>query len=209
MMTSIIGYTRVPFNPTCSIAPVQRLCPNLKEENASRPHFHRMFSREANGIMELIEPVKSPIQNKQSGYNRYLSIDISNNFKAEEEEDIDLLKLMAWISALAYENSIKLNQIIDLLKKLQRFENQYTFPSRIDKQQQVILIYFPNTIPYSLDQWLQINLKINIKHYKNWHIQEQEEFDGSSYFKDIHKFIDQVDSLIESNALFSHNKKNQ
>ncbi|CEP20057.1 hypothetical protein [Parasitella parasitica] len=73
-MTSIIGYTRVPFNPSCSIAPVQRLYQSRppfskaaadstrnssksSNENGSRPTFHRMFSRESsgsNGIIELI-----------------------------------------------------------------------------------------------------------------------------------------------------------
>jgi hypothetical protein len=58
-MTSIIGYTRVPFNPSCSIAPVQRLyqLDNRCNDENSRPAFHRIFSREENsqnGIIELI-----------------------------------------------------------------------------------------------------------------------------------------------------------
>lgn len=210
-MTSIIGYTRVPFNPTCSIAPVQRI---LMKDN--RPHFHRIFSREANGIMELIgeqHNISDKKKDKQaSEYNTFLSIDITLKQQDFEEEEVDISKLMIWISSLAYENSMKLKQIIDLLKRLQHYEDQYKFVSRIDKE--IIFIYFPNTISNVFD-WLQNNLQINIHHYKNWHLhttteqQHEQEFDGQSYFKDIHKFIDQVDALIESNALFSHNKKNQ
>jgi hypothetical protein len=42
---------------------------------------------------------------------------------------------------------------------------------------------------------------------RNNNTEEEDLFDGESYFNDLHMFIAHVDSLIESNGLFSHQKK--
>ncbi|EPB88876.1 hypothetical protein HMPREF1544_04266 [Mucor circinelloides 1006PhL] len=280
-MTSIIGYTRVPFNPSCSIAPVQRLYqtrpPLLRKEHndpvvcidenktTSRPTstFHRMFSRESsgsNGIIELIgdnttkiPPLESSkiaivtkpatIDNSKSkkiattksnhkGYNTHLSIDLNSQRdyqqlptmtidQASSKNYDNLQRLMDSIAKLAHDKSIKFLNIIELLKQLQAYQNQYRFMSCIDKQKQVILVYFPTTLSknvHQTQQWLKTHAGIDVERYHDWHLvqevseQDEEErasFDGPKYFDDIHMFINQVDALIESNGLFSHTKKGE
>jgi hypothetical protein len=217
-MTSIIGYTRVPFNPSCSIAPVQRL---YHDHCNDRPAFHRIFSREnsQNGIIELIVDKKPAKTSEKDNYNTYLSIDLSEKHdydKLNFEEDAspaNLQRLMDSISKLAHEKTTKFVRIIDLLKQLQLYQHKHQFMSCIDKQNEIILVYFPNTLTKTVEQtsrWLR-TLGLNIDAYDHWkllgkHQEESEEFDGKSYFNDIHLFIDHVDALIESNGLFSHNK---
>lgn len=271
-MTSIIGYTRVPFNPSCSIAPVQRLYQsrpplnrvdhnnnlhknkskdNTNDENSSRPTFHRIFSRESfgsNGIIELIgDNAKIPLQSSkisivtkpsldnnmitttdQKNYNTYLSIDLCSKRDYDQLPTVtidqskttnydSLQHLMDSIAKLAYDKSIKFRIIIELLKKLQLYQHQHRFMSCIDKQKEAILVYFPNTISKNVDQtneWLKTKAGIDIKHYDEWQLiqdlpEEKDFFDGPKYFDDIHKFINQVDALIESNGLFSHKKKGE
>ena len=127
------------------------------------------------------------------------------------------------IAKLAYDKSIKFLNIIELLKQLQTYQDQYRFMSCIDKQKQVILVYFPNTLSthvHQTQQWLKEHAGIDIERYHDWHLvqdvsppssgqqqqqqqQEKDFFDGPKYFDDIHMFINQVDALIESNGLFS------
>ncbi|KAG2210173.1 hypothetical protein INT46_009711 [Mucor plumbeus] len=271
-MTSIIGYTRVPFNPSCSIAPVQRLYQsrpplnradhnnNLRnnknkdianDENSSRPTFHRMFSRESfgsNGIIELIgDNTKIPLQSSKisivtksssdnnliatanyKNYNTYLSIDLCSKRDYDQLPTMtidqskttnydSLQRLMDSITKLAYDKSIKFMNIIELLKKLQLYQHQHRFMSCINKQKEVILVYFPNTLSKNVNQtneWLKTKAGIDIKHYNEWQLvqglpEEKDFFDGPKYFDDIHMFINQVDALIESNGLFSHKKKGE
>ncbi|KAI8644298.1 hypothetical protein BD408DRAFT_413634, partial [Parasitella parasitica] len=265
-MTSIIGYTRVPFNPSCSIAPVQRLYqsrpPFSRTDNArnskssdgdgNRPTFHRMFSRESfgsNGIIELItDAPKTPLRSSKisivtkpaidnnsntknekitinhRNYNTHLSIDLGNKRDCDHLPAMaidqvtttnydSLQRLMDSIAKLAHDKSVKFLNIIELLKQLQLHQPQHRFMSCIDKQKDVILVYFPSTISKSVDQtynWLKTNAGIDIKHYDNqWNLvqdfpEENNFFDGPKYFEDIHMFINQVDALIESNGLFSH-----
>ncbi|KAK4515199.1 60S ribosomal protein L5 [Mucor velutinosus] len=298
-MTSIIGYTRVPFNPSCSIAPVQRLYQarppltrtdhndhivcndeNKSTSKSSRPTttFHRMFSRESsgsNGIIELIgdttkipplesskiaivtKPAKdnsksstqksrkittaitTSTQSNLKNYNTHLSIDLNNqrdyqqlptltiddddaNDSASSKNYDNLQRLMDSIAKLAYDKSIKFLNIIELLKQLQTYQDQYRFMSCIDKQKQVILVYFPNTLStnaHQTQQWLKAHAGIDVERYHDWHLvqdvsspppeqqQEKDFFDGPKYFDDIHMFINQVDALIESNGLFSQAAK--
>jgi hypothetical protein len=121
------------------------------------------------------------------------------------------------ISKLAYEKTTKFVRIIDLLKQLQLYQHKHQFMSCIDKQNEIILVYFPNTLTKTVEQtsrWLRTVLGMNVDAYDHWQLlgQHQEEseqdteFDGKSYFNDIHLFIDHVDALIESNGLFSHKK---
>jgi hypothetical protein len=241
-MTSIIGYTRVPFNPSCSIAPVQRLyqLDNRCNDENSRPAFHRIFSREENsqnGIIELIvdkKPLntinldsKMTSNSTSNKYNTYLSIDLSGKHDYDKlctfEDDSttanfdSIQRLMDSISKLAYEKTTKFVRIIDLLKQLQLYQHKHQFMSCIDKQNEIILVYFPNTLTKTVEQtsrWLRTVLGMNVDAYDHWQLlgQHQEEseqdteFDGKSYFNDIHLFIDHVDALIESNGLFSHKK---
>lgn len=300
-MTSIIGYTRVPFNPSCSIAPVQRLYQarppltrtdssdhivcndgNKNTNKSSRPTttFHRMFSRESsgsNGIIELIgnttkisplesskiaivtktakDNSKSTLKSKKiatttttttstlshpKNYNTHLSIDLNSqsdyqqlptltiddaNDPASSKNYDNLQRLMDSIAKLAYNKSIKFLNIIELLKQLQTYQDQYHFMSCIDKQKQVILVYFPNTLSthvHQTQQWLKAHAGIDLERYHDWHLvqdvspspapsgqqqQEKDFFDGPKYFDDIHMFINQVDALIESNGLFSQAAK--
>ncbi|KAG1077309.1 hypothetical protein G6F42_024930 [Rhizopus arrhizus] len=133
----------------------------------------------------------------------------------------NLQRLMDSIAKLAHDKSIKFLNIIELLKQLQAYQNQYRFMSCIDKQKQVILVYFPTTLSknvHQTQQWLKTHAGIDVERYHDWHLvqevseQDEEErasFDGPKYFDDIHMFINQVDALIESNGLFSHTKKGE
>ncbi|KAI9468967.1 MAG: hypothetical protein EXX96DRAFT_589945 [Benjaminiella poitrasii] len=294
-MTSIIGYTRVPFNPTCSIAPVKRIhsfrnhppsvtshngnnhChTSMKDENGcctnSKPVFHRMFSREAvqsNGIIELIgdkkgapsandskvtiniinsnRPIIKTQQQKKKqqsdlhkDYSIYLRIEMNGQHDYDDccitssvqQEDAtrsysNIQRLMDSITKIAYKKLIQFADIIELLKRLQTYQNQYHFLTCFDKQNKQIMIYFPDNLSKRVDQiqsWLKTTVGIDIGLHKDWKLllsntvvvshhdkvdneEEERAFDGKSYFNDIYKFINQVDALIESNELFSHKKE--
>ncbi|KAI8062823.1 uncharacterized protein B0P05DRAFT_556249 [Gilbertella persicaria] len=271
-MTSIIGYTRT-FHPSCSIAPVQRHCPNRpalnrtdhtdqvvtrNEDNAAKkPNYHRMFSRELttpNGMIELIIDKKplslqsskitintamavpdkkilnQQVKNNNSipqykDYNTYLAIDLSGKHDYDEISSSttsfdSIQRLMDSISKMKHKKSIKFVNIIELLRQLQRYQHEYQFMSCIDKQNEKILVYFPNSLSVNIHgtrTWLKQVVGVDCEAYDYWHLicsnEEEEEddvdaFDGKKYFKEINMFIDQVDALMESNGLFSHKQKN-
>ena len=239
-MTSIIGYTRVPASKHYSIAPVkpirtpfQDISTDHNANNNPRPTYHRMFSRETTGIVELIidkrnkDTTAKKHITKLSNYTILLSIDLEGGGQQNlfTTVDIDasrdnLQKLMDSISRIAQEKTIHFLHILTLLKKLQTQQEKHRFMSCIDKHSGKILVYFPNTISStSVDQtyeWLKYTLDFDIDRFKHWQLQrvESEEdateiFDGESYFNDIHAFIHHIDLLIESNGLFSHPKRKQ
>lgn len=280
-MTSIIGYTRVPFNSSSSkyftIAPVKQLYQADQPQNlfnlnnnvvldqgkstaTRRPTYHRMFSREVSqhGIIELIVDKKKPTMTNKTINNRdniiphdnintkdysvILSIDLYDNHHDEDDNNnlsmIDseasfdnLQRLMDSITKIAQEKTIYYLNIINLLKKLQLMQNQHRFMSYIDKQNEKILVYFPNTISFSVDQtyiWLKHTIGIDVNKFTQWKLSHvvfktdylqtiskgvknmnDVPFDGESYFNDIHMFINHVDSLIESNGLFSHHRNQE
>ncbi|KAG2234589.1 hypothetical protein BDF21DRAFT_458719 [Thamnidium elegans] len=170
-------------------------------------------------------------------YNVVLSIDLndSNDYnnlsKLDSEASFDnLTRLMDTISKIAQEKTIYFVNILDLLKKLQSQQQQHRFMSSIDKNNKKILVYFPKTISLSLNQiyiWLKHTIGIDVNKFTQWklsHVEAEQDFlpiaedikdnedasfDGESYFNDIHMFINHVDSLIESNGLFSHLPRNQ
>ncbi|GAN02475.1 hypothetical protein MAM1_0023d01919 [Mucor ambiguus] len=175
-------------------------------------------------------------QSNLKNYNTHLCIELNNQRDYQQlptltaDDAVDpassksydnLQQLMDSIAKLAYDKSIKFMNIIELLKQLQTYQNQYRFMSCIDKQKQVILVYFPSTLSthvHQTQQWLKTHAGIDIERYHDWHlvqdvspperqVQEKDFFDGPKYFDDIHMFINQVDALIESNGLFSQAAK--
>lgn len=169
-----------------------------------------------------------------NNYNILLSIDLSTthdydnlstSMTSNNNSNYDnLQKLMDSISRIAQEKTIHFVHILNLLKKLQLQQEKHRFMSCIDKHSGKILVYFPNTISYtSLDQtyeWLKYTIGVDIDRFKHWQLstvnnqdihttetKTLKEFDGDNYFNDIHLFIDHIDNLIESDGLFSHNKK--
>lgn len=164
-----------------------------------------------------------------SGRHDYENLSVMNDDAASYD---NLQRLIDSISKIVQEKTIHFVNILNLLKKLQLQQEQHRFMSCIDKHREMILIYFPNTIsPSSVDQtynWLKYTIGIDVNKFKQWKlslVEEEEEqevtnttnnnnttnkgkdyFDGESYFNDIHLFINHVDSLIESNGLFSHQK---
>lgn len=286
-MTSIIGYTRVPFNSSSSkhftIAPVKQLFQseqqqpqqqqhqtlfnlnNVGKTTVKRPKYHRMFSREStqHGMIELIIDKKKPtittttpttstsianktINNhkhlwKTKGYDVILSIDLANQYDYDNLSMMDseasfdnLQRLMDSLTKVAQEKTYYYVNVLNLLKKLHSQQEEHRFMSCIDKYNEKILVYFPNTISFSVDQtyiWLKHTIGIDVSKFRQWEllsavadagkadlglvtkIEEDTKsydsgdsvsFDGESYFNDIHMFINHVDSLIESNGLFSH-----
>lgn len=143
-----------------------------------------------------------------------------------------LQSLMNAISRIAQEKTVHFVQILNLLKKLQSQQDKHRFMSCIDKHSGKILVYFPNTISYtSVDQtyeWLKYTVDVDIDRFKHWQLSVVDEqkcntdntmvqpippsspkptpFDGENYFNDLHLFIDHIDTLIESDGLFSHHK---
>ncbi|KAI7904620.1 uncharacterized protein BX663DRAFT_484737 [Cokeromyces recurvatus] len=226
-MTSTIGYTRVPF---CSIAPVQRVHNHQVVSNNHKSGYHRIFSREAvqsNGIIELIKDKKSMMISNSSKI-----IINTNNNRQEQQESIylcidmkeeegyfdcsfttksrDIQSLIDSITQIAYKRSIKFVNIIELLKQLQRYQDQYSFVTCFDKQHQRILIYFPSNLSRNntnqIRLWLN-SIGIDINSHKDWSLSSAKnnlEHVDKNYFNDIFNFINQVDTLIESNELFSH-----
>lgn len=163
--------------------------------------------------------------NSQRDYQQLPTLTIHDaNDPASSKNYDNLQRLMDSIAKLAYDKSVKFLNIIELLKQLQTYQDQYRFMSCIDKQKQVILVYFPNTLSthvYQTQQWLKTHAGIDVERYHDWRLvqdvsppppaavqqQEKDFFDGPKYFDDIHMFINQVDALIESNGLFSQAEK--
>lgn len=268
-MTSIIGYTRVPFNALLSkhftIAPVKQMCANKPpsdqdqrqpnsfisktNSNPKRPSYHRIFSREMSrdGIIELIVD-KTPMTNRTIGtqdsrivhkydkasqphpekpikYNVLLSIDLSGEHDYDTISTLsgdssygNLQRLMDSLSRIAQEKSLHFLNILHLLKKLQS-QKEHRFISCIDRYNEKVLIYIPSTISSSSVEraytWLKNTIGIDVNKFKKWNLsaveqaEQHDAFDGESYFKEIHMFIDHVDLLIESNGLFFHHQNQE
>ncbi|KAI8348632.1 hypothetical protein BD560DRAFT_427621 [Blakeslea trispora] len=205
-----------------------------------------MFSRETtgpNGMIELIidrnpslslqtskitintsVPDKTQrITPRYKNYNTYLSIDLSGKHDYDGLESTtsfdSIQRLMNFISQTAYKKTLQFVSMIEMLKQLQNYQHKYQFISCIDKQNQRILIYFPNNLSSNLrdtNTWLKQVIGVDCNTHEHWHLmcsqqtieeEEEEEFDGKKYFKEINMFIDQVDALLESNSLFSHKKQ--
>lgn len=134
-MTSIIGYTRVPFNTSASknfsIAPVQQLCQNkspfqdLQQQqqlcivkndsfdstckNNRRPVYHRMFSREMSqhGIIELITDKRKQKEDATSTNNRSIK---DNKVVTAPNKDIGISRR----PSLRYTNSVNYNILLSI-----------------------------------------------------------------------------------------------
>lgn len=167
---------------------------------------------------------------KPTKYNVLLSIDLSDSHDYDNLSIINgdssygnLQRFIDSLSKMAQEKSFHFVKILNFLQKLQS-QKEHQFMSCIDRQNEKVLVYFPSTISSSVDQtyrWLKYTIGIDVNKFKKWNLSPAEEtqlddevtgddsFDGESYFKDIHMFIDHVDSLIESNGLFSHHQNQE
>ncbi|KAI9366518.1 hypothetical protein BD770DRAFT_376378, partial [Pilaira anomala] len=183
---------------------------------------------------------------KTKGYDVILSIDLANQYDYDNLSMMDneasfdnLQRLMDSLTKIAQEKTYYYVNVLNLLKKLHSQQEEHRFMSCIDKYNEKILVYFPNTISFSVDQtyiWLKHTIGIDVSKFRQWELLsvvaadagksdavgllskivdddddtkgcdsgDSDPFDGESYFNDIHMFINHVDSLIESNGLFSH-----
>lgn len=152
-MTSIIGYTRVPFNSSLSkhftIAPVKRLCqaeqqstlcsvnssnvaPDQQSKMTSRrPTYHRMFSRETSqhGIIELI--IDKPM-NKQDGI-------ISHYQRQSNTRDYNIVLSIDLSDSRDYNN-------LSMLDSEASFDNLTRLMDTISKIAQEKTFYFVNIL---------------------------------------------------------------
>ncbi|GAA5804105.1 hypothetical protein HPULCUR_009591 [Helicostylum pulchrum] len=219
-------YHRMFSRETSQHGIIELIIDKKKADNANKP------INEQDGIISHYQRQKN-----MRDYNIVLSIDLSdshdyNNLSMlDSEASFDnLTGLMDTISKIAQEKTFYFVNILNLLKKLQSQQQQHRFMSCIDKHNKKILVYFPSTISLSLNQiyiWLKHTIGIDVNKFTQWklsHVEAEQDFlpltehikhnqdasfDGESYFNDIHMFIDHVDSLIQSNGLFSHHTQKQ